>query len=79
MLMKLALEPEWEAVFEDNVYGFRPGYSVSDAKRALTRQLQGATKYFLDADIKGCFDNIDHESLLTKLNTIPMFEKQIKA
>jgi RNA-directed DNA polymerase len=79
MLMKLALEPEWEAVFEDNVYGFRPGYSAADAKRALTRQLQGATKYFLDADIKGCFDNIDHESLLTKLNTIPMFEKQIKA
>jgi len=33
----------------------------------------------LDADIKGCFDNIGHEQLLKKLKTIPMFEHQIKA
>lgn len=32
MLMKLALEPEWEAKFETNSYGFRPGYSAMDAK-----------------------------------------------
>jgi RNA-directed DNA polymerase len=32
MLMKMALEPEWEAKFEPNSYGFRPGYSTSDAK-----------------------------------------------
>jgi len=31
-LMLLALEPEWEAVFEPNSYGFRPGYSTSDCK-----------------------------------------------
>lgn len=32
MLMKMALEPEWEARFEPNSYGFRPGYSTRDAK-----------------------------------------------
>lgn len=32
MLMKMALEPEWEAKFEPNSYGFRPGYSIADAK-----------------------------------------------
>lgn len=32
MLMKMALEPEWEAKFEPNSYGFRPGYSTADAK-----------------------------------------------
>lgn len=79
MLMKLALEPEWESKFENNVYGFRPGYSTADAKHAITRQIQGAPKYFLDADIKGCFDNIRHKELLSKIDTIPMFEKQIKA
>jgi len=79
MLMKFALEPEWEAKFENNVYGFRPGYDAADAKRAITRQIQGAPKYFLDADIKGCFDNIGHEPLVKKLDTIPMFEKTIKA
>lgn len=79
MLMKMALEPEWEAKFEDNVYAFRPGYSAFDAKHAVTRQIQGRPKFFLDADIKGCFDNIGHIPLLTKLNTIPMFRAQIKA
>jgi RNA-directed DNA polymerase len=28
MLMKLILEPEWEAKFEPNSFGFRPGYSA---------------------------------------------------
>ena len=78
-LVKLALEPEWEARFEINSYGFRPGYSTSDAKWVIARQLQGAPKYFLDADIKGCFDNINHEDLLNKLNTIKIFERQIEA
>jgi RNA-directed DNA polymerase len=36
-LMLLALEPEWEAVFEPNSYGFRPGYSTADCKWAITR------------------------------------------
>lgn len=79
MLMKLALEPEWEAKFENNVYGFRPGYSAFDAKFIIMRQINQARKYFLDADIKGCFDNIGHKELLIKVNTFPMFEKQIKA
>jgi len=54
-LVKMALEPEWESRFEVNSYGFRPGYSTADAKWVVARQLQGGPKYFLDADIKGCF------------------------
>lgn len=65
--------------FEINSYGFRPGYSTSDAKWVIARQLQSGPKYFLDADIKGCFDNISHEYLLKKLNTQEMFKRQIKA
>jgi RNA-directed DNA polymerase len=41
--------------------------------------LQGGPKYFLDADIKGCFDNIDHDYLLSKLNNSKMFKHQIEA
>jgi RNA-directed DNA polymerase len=78
-LVKIALEPEWESRFEENSYGFRPGYSTSDAKWVIARQLQGGPKYFLDADIKGCFDNISHEYLLEKLNTSKMFKRQIEA
>lgn len=44
----------------------------------IARRLQGGPKYFLDADIKGCFDNISHEYLLEKLNTSKMFKRQIK-
>jgi len=33
----------------------------------------------LDADIEGCFDNIDHDHLLNKLNTMAMFKEQIRA
>jgi len=78
ILLKLALEPEWEARFDPNSFGYRPGYSAADAKWMLTRQIQGAPKYYLDTDVEGCFDNISHEYLLTKLNTIKMFENQIR-
>lgn len=77
-LMKMALEPEWEAKFEPNTYGFRPGRSCHDAIEAIFSALKGKTAYILDADISGCFDNIDHNSLLTKLNTTPTFRKIIK-
>jgi len=52
---------------------------VADAKRAATRQIQGKPKFVLDADIKGCFDNINHKALLDKLETTPMIENQIKS
>lgn len=77
-LVKLALEPEWEAQFDPNSFGFRPGYSQADAKWMITRQIQGAPKYFLEAAIKVCFDNISHDYLLKKLNTTKMLENQIK-
>jgi RNA-directed DNA polymerase len=34
-LAKVALEPEWEAKFEPNSYGFRPGRSAHDAIEAI--------------------------------------------
>lgn len=78
-LMLFALEPEWEAKFDTNSFGFRPGYSTFDAKWLVTRQLQGTPKFFLGADIKGCFENIDHEFLLKKLNTTKGFTHQIRS
>jgi RNA-directed DNA polymerase len=38
-LVKLALEPEWEARFEPNSYGFRPGRSCHDAIEAILKNL----------------------------------------
>ncbi|WP_367274999.1 reverse transcriptase N-terminal domain-containing protein [Microcoleus sp. PH2017_39_LGB_O_B] len=78
-LVKLALEPEWEARFEPNQYGFRPGRSCQDAIGAIFNAIRYKQKYVLDADIAKCFDKIDHEALLKKLNTFPLLRRQIKA
>jgi RNA-directed DNA polymerase len=78
-LAKLALEPEWEARFEPNSYGFRPGRSAHDAIGAIFQMICFKACYVLDADIRKCFDRINHDTLLKKLNTFPRLRRVIKA
>lgn len=79
-LAKLALEPEWEAKFESNSYGFRPGRSTHDAVEAIFQHLHfNVDKYVYDADIRKCFDCIDHTALVVKLDTFPLMQRQIEA
>ena len=78
-LLKLALEPEWEAKFEPNSYGFRPGRSCHDACVAIHSAINKKSKWVLDADISKCFDRIDHNVLLQKLNTTSAIARQIRA
>ncbi len=78
-LAKLALEPEWEAKFEANSYGFRPGRSAKDAIAAIYSDINQQNYYVLDADIEKCFDQINHRRLLDKLKTYPGMRRQIKA
>ena len=78
-LATLALEPEWEARFESNSYGFRPGRSAHDAITALFHGLCHKAKYVLDADIAKCFDRIDHQALLRKLQTTTALRRAIRA
>lgn len=79
-LCLLAIEPQWEAKFEPNSYGFRPGRSAHDAIEAIFSNLHHNTdKYVFDADIKKCFDRIDHKALLSKLETFPLINAQIEA
>ncbi len=77
-LVKMALEPEWEAVFEKNSYGFRPGRSCWDAIQAIFDHIKFKPKFVLDADLKGAFDHINHQALLTKLHTTPALRQIIK-
>ncbi len=70
-LVKTVLEPEWEARFEPNSYGFRPGRSCHDAIEAIYTSIKNKAVHVLDADISGCFDNINHSALLDKLKTTP--------
>jgi RNA-directed DNA polymerase len=77
-LAKMALEPEWEAKFEPNSYGFRPGRSCHDAIAAIFLAMRYKPKFVLDADIKGCFDTINHEALLKKLGAYATLRHAIK-
>jgi RNA-directed DNA polymerase len=77
-LVKLALEPQWEARFEPNSYGFRPGRSCHDAIEAIFQEIRYKPKHVLDADIAKCFDRIGHKALLDKTDTFPLLRRLIK-
>jgi RNA-directed DNA polymerase len=77
-LVKLALEPEWEARFEPNSYGFRPGRCPQDAIEAIFNHIRLKPKYILEADIEKCFDRISHTALLTKLGSITPINRQVR-
>ncbi|EAA0499516.1 group II intron reverse transcriptase/maturase [Salmonella enterica subsp. enterica serovar Orion] len=74
-LYLLALEPVSETTADRNSYGFRPMRSTADAIEqcfvALSRG--NSAQWVLEGDIKGCFDNISHDWLLSH---IPM-DKQV--
>jgi RNA-directed DNA polymerase len=74
-IVKSSLEPEWEAVFEEHSYGFRPGRSCQDAiDQCFKRVRSGGDRWVLEADIKGFFDNIAHESILNRVSNFPKRE-----
>ena len=78
-VVKLALEPQWEARFEPNSYGFRPGRSPWDAIGAIYVLINQKAKWVLAADIAKCFDRINHDALLKKMNPSPPRRRQIRA
>lgn len=71
-LVQLAVTRILEAIYEQDFlrcsYGYRPHVGALDAIRTLTIKLQfGRYKYVVEADIKGFFDNLDHDWLMKML------------
>jgi len=63
--LKKILEAVFEPVFLDCSYGFRPERSCHDALKKLNTIIEkGKTSYVADADIKGFFNNVNHEWLI---------------
>ena len=58
------IEPLFEAQFLDCSYGFRPGRSVAGAVARLVAYRQAGYTWVLDADIRDCFDSLDHRLLM---------------
>lgn len=73
-LYALALEPVAEVTGDRHSYGFRKGRCAQDASVQLYKVLsrKNQAKHVLEGDIKGCFDHINHDWLLTN---IPMDKK----
>lgn len=62
-VVKKVLEPVLESVFDRDSFGYRPGRSALDAVE-LVRRRSWKYDWVVEFDIKGLFDNIDHELLL---------------
>ena len=63
MVVKLMFEPEVEPYFHPDSYGYRPNKSALDAV-GVTRQRCWKYDWIVEFDIKGLFDNIDHDLLM---------------
>ncbi len=78
-LVKLALEPEWEAKFEPHSYGFRPGRSTHDAIAAIVAAIERQPMFVFDADIAEAFDHVKQTVVLDRLQTYPALRQVITA
>jgi group II intron reverse transcriptase/maturase len=65
--LRLLLDAYYEPRFSDHSHGFRQEHGCHTALREITQRWRGV-KWFIEGDIKGCFDNIDHKVLLTMLS-----------
>ena len=68
-LLKYALEPAAEAMFNAHSYGFRAGRSCQDVQQGIFNNLSsnGLTKRVLELDIQKCFDAIDHKFIMRSI------------
>ena len=85
MVVKLVFEPNVEAQFLPDSYGYRPNKSALDAI-GVTRQRCWRADWVLEFDVKGLFDNIPHELLMkavqkhTKVKWVMLYiERWLKA
>jgi RNA-directed DNA polymerase len=67
MATLLILEPIFEADFEDCSYGFRPNRSAHQALEEIRTHLKAGFQAVYDADLKGYFDSIPHDKLMSCL------------
>lgn len=65
--IRMILEAIYEPIFSDYSHGFRPARSCHTALAQIKKEITGA-RWFIEGDIKGCFDNINHAVLVEIIN-----------
>lgn len=76
-VLRILLESIFESTFSDNSHGYRPNKSCHTALTQIKNTFVGV-KWFVEGDIKGCFDNIDHHVLINSLQEKIKDEKLIR-
>src|SRR5690606_11448645 len=66
MVVKDYLEPRFEKIFSPHSYGYRPGKNAHQALESVREKCR-MMDWVIDLDIKGFFDNIDHDKLMLAL------------
>lgn len=61
------IEPIFERDFAEHSYGFRPGRGCKDALRRVSQLLEEGYVHVVDADLKGYFDSIPHDRLMSRV------------
>lgn len=61
------IEPIFERDFAEHSYGFRPGRGCKDALRRVSQLLKEGYVHVVDADLKGYFDSIPHDRLMSRV------------
>jgi len=62
-VLRMVLEAVYEPVFRNTSHGFRPKRSCHTALKMVQNNFKGV-RWFIEGDIKGCFDNINHNKLI---------------
>ena len=63
--VRMVIEPIFESRFAEHSYGFRPGCGCKDALRRVGELLRAGNTHVVDVDIKGYFDTIPHDRLMS--------------
>lgn len=75
---KIVLEPIFEADFRPVSFGFRPKRSAQQALEVVRVAANRGRVWVLDADIKACFDTIDHDALIGQIQRRVVDRRMIK-
>jgi group II intron reverse transcriptase/maturase len=67
-VLRMIPDAVFEPAFSKFSHGFRPKRSCHTALNSLKNEFTGVT-WFIEGDIKGCFDNIDHHTLISTINS----------
>jgi group II intron reverse transcriptase/maturase len=75
---KIVLDPIFEADFHPVSFGFRPKRSAQQALEVVRQTANQGRGWVLDADIKACFDNIDHDALMAQVQRRVVDRRMLK-